>query len=56
MKAKFLFAALLLAFGTVRAQDTVTSAQKQQDPVVIMGNMPDRSQLPELLRELGVNL
>ena len=56
MKAKFLFAALLLAFGTVKAQDTVTSAPKQQDPVVIMGNMPDMSQLPELLRDLGVNL
>ena len=56
MKTKFLFAALLLAFGTVKAQDTVTSAPKQQDPVVIMGTMPDMSQLPELLRELGVNL
>lgn len=57
MKARFLFAALLLlAFGSVKAQDTVTSAPKQQDPAVILRNMPDMSQLPELLRELGVNL
>ena len=57
MKTRFFFAALLLlAFGTVKAQDTVTSAPKQQDPAIIMRNMPDMSQLPELLRELGVNL
>ena len=57
MKTRFFFAALLLlAFGTVKAQDTVTAAPKQQDPAIIMRNMPDMSQLPELLRELGVNL
>ena len=57
MKTRFLITAmLLLAFGTVKAQDTVTAAPKQQDPAIIMRNMPDMSQLPELLRELGVNL
>ena len=57
MKTRLFFAALLLlAFGTVKAQDTVTAAPKQQDPAIIMRNMPDMSQLPELLRELGVNL
>ena len=57
MKTRFFLAALLLlAFGTVKAQDTVTAAPKQQDPAIIMRNMPDMSQLPELLRELGVNL
>ena len=57
MKTRFFLAALLLlAFGTVKAQDTVTAAPKQQDPAIIMRNMPDMSQLPELMRELGVNL
>ena len=57
MKTRLFFTALLLlAFGTVKAQDTVTAAPKQQDPAIIMRNMPDMSQLPELLRELGVNL
>ena len=57
MKTRLFFAALLLlAFGTVKAQDTVTVAPKQQDPAVIMRNMPDMSRLPELMRELGVNL
>lgn len=57
MKTRLFFAALLLlAFGTVKAQDTVTAAPKQQDPAIIMRNMPDMSQLPELMRELGVNL
>ena len=57
MKTRFLITAmLLLAFGTVKAQDTVTAAPKQQDPAIIMRNMPDMSQLPELMRELGVNL
>ena len=56
MKTRFFFAALLLlAFGTAKAQDTVTAAPKQADPAMIW-NMPDMSQLPELLRELGVNL
>ena len=57
MKTRLFFTALLLlAFGTVKAQDTVTAAPKQQDPAIIMRNMPDMSQLPELMRELGVNL
>lgn len=57
MKTRLFFAALLLlAFGTVKAQDTVTAVPKQQDPAIIMRNMPDMSQLPELMRELGVNL
>jgi hypothetical protein len=57
MKTRLFFAALLLlAFGTVKAQDTVTASPKQQDPAIIMRNMPDMSRLPELMRELGVNL
>ena len=56
MKTRFFFAALLLlAFGTAKAQDTVTAAPKQANPTM-MRNMPDMSQLPELMRELGVKL
>ena len=56
MKTRLILATLLLlAFGTAKAQDTVTAAPKQADPAMIW-NMPDMSQLPELLRELGVNL
>ena len=54
MKTRFFFAALLLlAFGSVKAQDTVTPAPRHPDPIRMM---PDMSQLPELMRELGVNL
>ncbi|MBQ6307999.1 MAG: DUF2807 domain-containing protein [Bacteroidales bacterium] len=54
MKTRFFFAALLLlAFGSVKAQDTVTTTPRHSDPVRMM---PDMSQLPELMRELGVNL
>ena len=54
MKTRFFFAALLLlAFGSVKAQDTVTTTPRHADPVRMM---PDMSQLPELMRELGVNL
>ena len=54
MKTRIFFAALLLlAFGSVKAQDTVTPAPRHPDPIRMM---PDMSQLPELMRELGVNL
>ena len=54
MKTRFFFAALLLlAFGTMKAQDTIT-VEKKADTLRIV--MPDMSELPELLRELGVNL
>lgn len=56
MKTRLILATLLLlAFGTAKAQDTVIATPKQADPAMIW-NMPDMSQLPELLRELGVNL
>ena len=56
MKTRLILATLLLlAFGTAKAQDTVTASPKHADPTMIW-NMPDMSQLPELLRELGVNL
>ena len=54
MKTRFFFAALLLlAFGSVKAQDTVTTTPRHSEPVWMM---PDMSQLPELMRELGINL
>ena len=54
MKTRFFFTALLLlAFGSLKAQDTVTTTPRHSDPVRMM---PDMSQLPELMRELGVNL
>ena len=54
MKTRFFFAALLLlAFGTVKAQDTIT-VEKKADTLRIV--IPDMSELPELMRELGVNL
>ena len=54
MKTRFLFAALLLlAFGTVKAQDPIT-VEKKADTLRIV--IPDMSELPELMRELGVNL
>ena len=54
MRTRFFFAALLLlAFGSVKAQDTI-SVPIKADTIRIV--MPDMSGLPELLRELGVNL
>ena len=54
MKTRFFFAALLLlAFGTMKAQDTIT-VEKKADTLRIV--IPDMSELPELMRELGVNL
>ena len=54
MKTRFFFAALLLlAFGTVKAQDPIT-VEKKADTLRIV--IPDMSELPELMRELGVNL
>lgn len=54
MKTRFLIAALLLmAFGNLKAQNAITVPMKADTIQVVM---PDMSQLPELLRELGVNL
>lgn len=45
---------LLLAFGTMKAQDTLVAAPQKADTVVTM--TPDLSDLPDLLRELSVTL
>ena len=60
MKTRFLVAAmLLLAFGTARAQDTITVVKrgadsKKADTLQII--TPDMSGFPELMQELGVYL
>ena len=60
MKTRFFFASLLLlAFGSVRAQDTITMVKrgadsKKADTLQII--TPDMSELPDLMRELGVYL
>ena len=60
MKTRFFFAALLLlAFGTVRAQDTITVVKRGADPKkadTIMVVTPNMSELPGLMQELGVYL
>ncbi len=54
MKTRLILATLLLlAFGSVKAQDTIT-VKNNADTIRIM--TPNMSELPELLRELGVNL
>ena len=54
MKTRLILATLLLlAFGSVKAQDTIT-VKKNADTIRII--TPNMSELPELLRELGVNL
>lgn len=55
MKKRLIIAAMLLmAFGTMKAQDTLTSAPRKSDTIIFV--MPDMSQLREYMRELGVNL
>lgn len=55
MKKRLIFAAmLLLAFGSVKAQDTLTSAPQKADTIIIM--RPELSELNEYLRELGFTL
>ena len=60
MKTRFLFAALLLlAFGTAKAQDTITVLKRGADPKkadTIMVVTPNMSELPGLMQELGVYL
>ena len=60
MKTRFFFAALLLlAFGTVKAQDTITVVKRGADPKkadTIMVVTPNMSELPGLMQELGVYL
>ena len=54
MKTRFFLAALLLlVFGSLKAQDTITVPIKGDTIQVVM---PDMSELPELMRELGVTL
>lgn len=60
MKTRFFIAAvLLLAFGSVKAQDTITVVKrgadaKKADTIQVV--TPDMSELPGLLQELGVYL
>lgn len=55
MKTRILLASalMLLAFGTLKAQDTVTAPRKADTLIIIK---PDLSELPELMRELGVTM
>ena len=54
MKTRFFLAALLLlVFGSLKAQDTITVPINGDTIRVVM---PDMSELPELMRELGVTL
>lgn len=54
MKTRMILAAmLLLAFGSVKAQDTIT-VKKNADTIRII--TPNMSELPELMQELGVYL
>ena len=48
-----LAALLLLAFGTMKAQDTVSAPRKADTIMVII---PDMAELDELMRELNVNM
>ena len=60
MKTRFLIAAMLLmAFGSVKAQDTITVVKrgvdaKQADTIQVV--TPNMSELPELMQELGMYL
>ena len=60
MKTRLILATLLLlAFGTLKAQDTITVVKrgadaKKADTLRVI--TPNMSELPELMRELGVNL
>ena len=55
MKKRLIFAAmLLLAFGSVKAQDTLTSAPQKADTVNFVSS--DLSDLPKLMHELGFTL
>ena len=55
MKTRFFFATLLLmAFGTLKAQDTLNRAPQKMDTTEIV--CPDEAEFSELMRELGVNL
>ena len=60
MKTRLILATLLLlAFGTVRAQDTITVVKRGADPKkadTIMVVTPNMSELPGLMQELGVYL
>ena len=55
MKTRLFFAALLLlAFGNVKAQDTITVPVKMDTTIQVV--TPDMSQFNEFMRELGTNL
>lgn len=55
MKTRLFFAALLLlAFGSVKAQDTITVPVKVDTAIQVV--TPDMSQFNEIMRELGTNL
>ncbi len=55
MKTRLFFAALLLlAFGSVKAQDTITVPVKVDTTIQVV--TPDMSQFNEIMRELGTNL
>ena len=55
MKTRLLFAALLLlAFGSMKAQDTITVPVKVDTTIQVV--TPDMSQFNEFMRELGTNL
>ena len=55
MKTRLFFAALLLlAFGSVKAQDTITVPVKVDTTIQVV--TPDMSQFNEFMRELGTNL
>ncbi|MBR5035833.1 MAG: DUF2807 domain-containing protein [Prevotella sp.] len=60
MKTRFLFAALLLlAFGSMKAQDTITVVKRGADPIkadTVLVVTPNMSELPGLMQELGVYL
>ena len=55
MKTRLILATLLLlAFGTLKAQDTLNRAPQKMDTTEIV--CPDEAEFSELMRELGVNL
>jgi hypothetical protein len=60
MKTRFFFAALLLlAFGSVKAQDTITVVKRDADAKkadTLRVITPNMSELPELMQELSVYL
>ena len=54
MKTRLFFAALLLlAFGSVKAQDTITVPVKVDTTIQVV--TPDMSQFNEIMRALGTN-